>query len=105
MIAVRVVPMGVETQLFQARCKHTLRNSQTTDCVEQSQDVNDDFLVMKEFVFTSFHPVIKLLPVFSCVTPGLVLFVYQRKILQRFLLKQPSLRAVSKHTLDTRAST
>jgi hypothetical protein len=90
-IAVRVVPVGVETHPFQARREHTMRNSQTTDCVEQSQDVNDDFLVVKEFVFASFHPVVKFLPMFSRVTSGLILLVYQRKIFQRLFLEQSGL--------------
>ena len=71
-----------------------MRDSQTADCVEQTHDVNDHFHVMMECVFASFHPIVKLLPLFFRVTSGLVVFVYQGKIIQRLLLEQPSLRDV-----------
>jgi len=87
MISVRVVPVGVDAQHFQAGREHTLRNAQTTDCIEQSQDVDDNFLVVMEFVFASFHPAVKLLPIFSRVMSVLVLIIYQRKILKRFFLE------------------
>ena len=72
-----------------------MRNSQTTDCVEQTHDVDDDFHVMVEYVLASFHPVVKLLTLFFRVTSGLVVFIYQGEIIQRLLLEQPSLYEMS----------